>query len=271
MNYRHSFHAGNFADLHKHAVLLALLKALRPERQALTVIDTHAGAGVYDLGGEDQVRSQEAARGVQALMAGDLPGAFGPLVEAVRALNSWEGGIELYPGSPWLIASRLGGDDLYIGCEVQPLVREQLEIAMATTPAPTEVRGVDGYEAVAGTFADFILIDPPYERRDDYERAAQAVAMAQGLNPEVVVAIWTPLKDLETLDGFLRDLKGRTGSEVLVSEARMRPLHDPMKMNGSAMVIVRPPRGIDGDVAGVAEALVEALGEPGGEARIWLA
>jgi 23S rRNA (adenine2030-N6)-methyltransferase len=95
--------------------------------------------------------------------------------------------------------------------------------------------------------------------------------MAQGVNPEVVVAIWTPLKDLETLDGFLRDLKGRTGSEVLVSEARMRPLHDPMKMNGSAMVIVRPPRGIDGDVAGVAEALVEALGEPGGEARIWLA
>ena len=89
---------------------------------------------------------------------------------------------------------------------------------------------------------------------------------------DVVVAIWTPLKDLETLDGFLRDLKGRAGgTEVLVSEVRMRPLTDPMKMNGSAMVIVRPPRGLGAEIGAVGDALVATLGEPGGEARLWKA
>lgn len=272
MNYRHSFHAGNFADLHKHAVLLSLLKAMRPEKAALTIIDTHAGAGIYDLGNDDQARSKEAARGVKALMAGELPGAFEPLAGAVKELNSWQDSKELYPGSPWLIVGVLAEDDLYIGCEVQPEVREQLEMAMGKTSVPTEVRAMDGYEAVAGESADLILIDPPYERRDDYERAAQAVAAARGLNADVVVAIWTPLKDLETLDGFLRDLKGKAGAaEVLVSEVRMRPLSDPMKMNGSAMIVVRPPRGLGGEMAAVGEALVGALGEPGGEARLWKA
>lgn len=270
MNYRHSFHAGNFADLHKHAVLLLLLKAMRPERQTFTVIDTHAGAGIYDLGNDDQARSKEAARGVKALMAGELPGSFAPLVEAVKGLNSWQDSEELYPGSPWLILGLLGEDDLYIGCEMQPEVRDQLEMTLGMSTVPTEARGVDGYEAVAEESADLVLIDPPYERRDDYERAARAVEAAQGLNPDVVVAVWTPLKDLETLDGFLRDLKGKAaGAEVLVSEVRMRPLADPMKMNGSAMVIVRPPRGLGGEIAAVGEALVEALGEPGGEARLW--
>ncbi len=270
MNYRHSFHAGNFADLHKHAVLLLLLKALRPEKRALTIIDTHAGAGIYDLGNDDQARSKEAARGVKALMAGELPGAFEPLVEAVKGLNSWQDSEELYPGSPWLIVGMLGEDDLYIGCEVQPDVRGQLEMAMGMTPVPTEVRAVDGYEAAGEESADLILIDPPYERRDDYERAARAVGAARALADDVVVAIWTPLKDLETLDGFLRDLKGKAGgAEVLVSEVRMRPLTDPMKMNGSAMVIVRPPRGLGAEIGAVGEALVQALGEPGGEARLW--
>lgn len=271
MNYRHSFHAGNFADLHKHAVLLALLKALRPERQTLTVIDTHAGAGIYDLGNGDQARSQEAARGVRALMEGDLPGPFEPLVEAVRGLNTWQDSEALYPGSPWLILGVLGEDDLYIGCEVQPDVREQLGLALGMTTVPSEVRDSDGYEAAAAESADLILIDPPYERRDDYERAAQAVAAAQALNPEVVVAVWTPLKDLETLDGFVRDLKRRATDEVLVSEVRLRPLNDPMKMNGSVMAVVGPPLGLDGEVAAIGEALVEVLGEPGGSARLWWA
>ncbi len=269
MNYRHSFHAGNFADLHKHAVLLALLEALRPHRQALTVIDTHAGAGIYNLVSEDQARSREAERGIKALMAGDLPGAFEPLIEAVRRLNGGAETVELYPGSPWLIVTAMDDDDVYIGCEIQPQVREQLAQAMAMTPTPTHVRDTDGYRVVGEESADLILIDPPYERRDDYERAAQAAAAAQSLSPEGVVAIWTPLKDLETLDGFLRDLRKRTGAEVLVSEARMRPLTDPMKMNGSAMVIVRPPPGLDGAVAAVAEALVEVLGEAGAQARTW--
>ena len=137
MNYRHSFHAGNFADLHKHAVLLLLLKAMKPQRQAFTVIDTHAGAGIYDLASEDQTRSKEAERGIQALMAGELPGSFEPLIEAVRGVNSWRDAVQLYPGSPWLIVTAMDADDTYIGCEVQPQVREQLELAMGMTPTET--------------------------------------------------------------------------------------------------------------------------------------
>lgn len=269
MNYRHSFHAGNFADLHKHAVLIALLRALKADGRALTVIDTHAGAGIYDLLSLDQARSGEAERGVKTLMTGELPASFEPLVEAVRSVNNWQDSGELYPGSPWLIVSELGEDDLYIGCEMQPQVFEALQGSLGMTSVPTAARQADGYEAAVAESADLILIDPPYERSDDYVRAAATAAGAQALNPNVVLAIWTPLKDLETLDAFLRDLKARTRTEILVSEVRMRPLTDPMKMNGSAMVIVRPPRGLDDDVVAVGEALVQVLGEPNGEARLW--
>ena len=108
-----------------------------------------------------------------------------------------------------------------------------------------------------------VLIAPPFERPDDYVRSAEAGMAAARRG--AVVAVWTPLKDMETLDGFLRRLSG----PVLVAEARLRPLTNPMKMNGCAMVVLNPPQGADAAAREICGWVVEALGEPGGKAEVW--
>jgi len=266
MNYRHSFHAGNFADLVKHALLLELMRAKAPE----VVIDTHGGAGLYDLSG-DAVRSREAEAGVAKLMIAEgRPPLLEALAAEVAATNP-DGGARFYPGSPLLIARRLKPGGRYVGFELNPPVRALLAEAL-TAQANAEAREGDGYEAAvaeaARTRGPLVLIDPPFERPDDYVRAADAALAIRGRDPSATIAIWTPLKDLETFDAFIRRLEGRAGP-TLVAEARLRPLTNPMKMNGCALVIVNPPKGMDAAAREVCGWVVGALGEAGGRAEVW--
>jgi len=270
MNYRHAFHAGNFADLVKHAALLALLaRAARP----LTVIDTHAGRGLYDLGGAEAQRSGEAEAGIGRLMeAADLPDTLQPLRAAVARLNGG-GPTTLYPGSPLLIAGALKAGDGYLACELRPEEHAALVQALAPWPAARAVCA-DGYdEAVARLPAQgeaLVLIDPPFERSDDYRRCVEALARLTRRNPAAVVMIWLPLKDLETFDSFLRDAEDAGAGPLLVAEARMRPLSDPMKMNGCALVLAHAPEGMDEVLRSICAWTTGALGQ-GGAARVWTA
>ena len=177
MNYRHSFHAGNFADLVKHALVLWLLER-RQTSGPVTVIDTHAGAGLYDLTG-DAARSKEAEAGVHRLMAAaDRPARIEALAAEVARLNP-DGGADLYPGSPLLVAGRLRATDRYVGFELNPPVLDLLEQALEPYPQAVGMGG-DGYDQARGWAARaqgaFVLIDPPFERPDDYHRAADAAA-----------------------------------------------------------------------------------------------
>jgi len=270
MNYRHSFHAGNFADLVKHALVLWLLER-RQASGPVTVIDTHAGAGVYDLSG-DGVRSKEAEAGVARLMAAaDRP----PLVEALAAevarLNP-RGGANLYPGSPLLIAGRLRPTDRYVGFELNPPVLDLLEQALEPFPEAVGMGG-DGYDQARGWASRaqgaFVLIDPPFERPDDYHRAADVGAAIALADPRAIVAIWTPLKDLETFDGFLRRLDKAGIKRALVAEARLRPLTNPMKMNGCAVVVLNPPPGAEAAASEICGWVAATLGETGARAEAW--
>lgn len=270
MNYRHSFHAGNFADLVKHALVLWLLER-RQASGPVTVIDTHAGAGVYDLSG-DGARSKEAEAGVARLMAAaDRP----PLIEALAAevarLNP-RGGAELYPGSPVLIAGRLRPADRYVGFELNPPVLDLLEQALEPFPNAVGMGG-DGYDQARGwakrAEGAFVLIDPPFERPDDYHRAADAAAAIALADPRATVAVWTPLKDLETFDGFLRRLDQAGVKRALVAEARLRPLTNPMKMNGCAMVVLNPPPGAEAAAEEICGWVAATLGEAGARAETW--
>ncbi|RAK50693.1 23S rRNA (adenine(2030)-N(6))-methyltransferase RlmJ [Phenylobacterium deserti] len=241
MNYRHAFHAGNFADLVKHAAVLQLLARRDPAAGPLTVIDTHAGRGLYDLGGSEALRSGEARAGVARLMAADGPPAeFAALVEAVRRLNGG-GEVRRYPGSPWLIAENLRPKDHYIACELRAEEHQALKTAMGAR-RHVETVCADGYGvAAARTPAKgdvLVLIDPPFERPDDYRRIVETVSAVRARNAGAKLLIWLPLKDLETFDGFLRDLEDESGAACLVAETRLRPLTDPMKMNGCALVLV---------------------------------
>ena len=268
MNYRHAFHAGNFADIVKHAALLAMLRALQADAAPLSVIDTHGGAGAYDLLGEMARRSGESDA-IAALMAdAGAPGALEPLKLAVGRFNKG-GELRLYPGSPVLAAEALRRQDRLVACELHPQDHTLLAAALARYPNATAVKG-DGYRTAADAPGGrlLVLIDPPFERPDDYEQTARAVGAIVRRNRSATVAVWLPLKDLETFDAFLRLLEDQVPS-ALVAEARLRPLTDPMKMNGCALVIANPPPGLADALRQVCEWVVSTLGEPGGEARLW--
>lgn len=269
MNYRHAFHAGNFADLVKHAAVLHLL-ATRRSPAPLTVIDTHAGAGMYDLTGSEAQRSGEAEAGIVRLMTSDdAPEGFDALKAAVADANGG-GELKLYPGSPWLIANALRAGDRLVACELRP--DEQRSLAKALKGwRDAEVVKSDGYAIAAQRLPKegpaLALIDPPFERADDYARCGEAVAALTARNPKAVVVVWLPLKDLETFDAFLRDLEDCAEVPLLVAETRLRPLTDPMKMNGCALVIANPPPGLSEHLSETCRWVAEASGE-GGEGRV---
>lgn len=271
MNYRHAFHAGNFADLHKHAILLAMLSALQGESDALSVIDTHAGAGGYDLSGEMARRSGEAQAGIFRLKAAtDAPPVFAPLLNAVARMNSGKAG-DLYPGSPLLTARALRKADRYAGCELRP---DDVELLRKTLAPYANARALqaDGFataveQAGRGGRA-FVVIDPPFERPDDYDRIAATTRAVLKRTPDAALAIWLPIKDLETFDAFLRAMETVTG-DLLVAELRLRPLTDPMKMNGCAMVMVGAPASVDEAAAQAGDWIAARLGEAGGRSRVW--
>jgi 23S rRNA (adenine2030-N6)-methyltransferase len=273
LNYRHAFHAGNFADLVKHGAITLIVDRLVALPEPLLVVDSHAGAGTYDLGGEMAQKSGEAEAGVLRLMADEAaPEAFRPLKAAVLNANR-NGVIRTYPGSPVLIADRLRRDDEYIGAELRPDDFALLSKALAGSHG--YARGVqnDGFNLVKLRAGDarrlFVLIDPPFEQADDYDRILDALGPVLKRPHPATVLIWLPLKDLETFDRFLRGLEGLSPPAALAVEARLQPLTDPMKLNGCALVILNPPSSIEAPLKAIAEWVVKAAGGPGGIAKIW--
>jgi 23S rRNA (adenine2030-N6)-methyltransferase len=270
LNYRHVHHAGNFADLVKHAVLLHLLAAATARAQPLFLLDTHAGAGVYALADS---RTGEAAAGVARLMDRRAPAVFDPLKRAVTRLNGG-GPVRSYPGSPRLIADALRPADEYVACELRPDDHAQLQRTLAGAPA--EALRADGYLAVrnllpVGHANALVLIDPPYERGDEYAQAVAAVGAALARSPVAQVCLWAPLKDLETFDRLVRELEALDPPDLLLVECRLRPLIDPLKLNGCALALVNAPAELEPGFADIADWTAEVLGDPGGEGRVWRA
>lgn len=269
MNYRHAFHAGNFADLVKHAALLQLLGRLT-DAGPLSVLDTHAGRGLYDLQGDEARKSGEAAAGIIRLMAAkDAPAAFAPLTAAVRRLNG-DGAVRRYPGSPWLIAEAIRPRDSYLACELRPEEHAALRQVLKDKP---NVRTLcaDGYETAARQTPagrTLVLIDPPFERADDYARIVETAVEVRARNAGAALLIWLPLKDLATFDSFLSEFEDAVSAPALVAETRMRPLSDPMKMNGCALVLVNAPAGFAEALDAICRWTADTLGEAG-EGRVY--
>ena len=280
MNYRHGFHAGNFADLAKHAAVLTLLRLLRERDEPLLVVDTHAGAGFYDLSNPDFARSKEAEAGIQYLLGGNVPASLKPLADYVRAKNLKAGfrdRVGIYPGSPVLIMDHARTDDDYIGAELRD---DDFDLLKARVEPRGRAVQKDGYQVATGTVSSpkslFYLIDPPFERGDDYANLVSTLRAILGARPDARALIWLPLKDLETFDAWLRALEREVTEgeleaqpEILVAELRLRPLWNPMKMNGCALVAVNPPENFAAHLKAIAEDVVATFGEDGGQARLW--
>lgn len=272
MNYRHAFHAGNFADLLKHAALLEIIGRMRANAGPLQVIDTHAGAGAYDLRSEAARKSGEAQAGIVRLLAADdAPAVFAALKTAVAGLNSG-GAPDLYPGSPALIAGMLRSSDAYVACELRADEHALLRQTLADH-RNAEALLANGFAAASAKLdlraSNLVLIDPPFEAADDYGQIAATVKAVLALRPRACLAIWVPLKDLETFDALLRRLEDNGAPSMLIAETRLRPLLDPLKMNGCAMVMVNPPAGLAAPLEAAAEWIAVRLGGPGASSRVW--
>lgn len=278
MNYRHAFHAGNFADVFKHTILIGLLDALRAKDAAFCYFDTHAGRGLYDLRGDEAQRTGEADEGVQRLLqAGELPTALRDYLDRVLALpgNSPEG-LSAYPGSPLLARDLLRKQDRAILCELQPAEATALRAALRGD-SRVAIHQRNGYEALKALLPPaqkrgLVLIDPPFEAQGgEYAAIQDALDEAFRRWPNAIYAVWYPIKKRDTLVPFHRWLRNAPG-DVLVAELLIHPDHSPLRLNGCGMAIVNAPWQFDRDIeAWLPSARYLLTNDAGGEGRIeWL-
>ncbi len=274
MNYRHSFHAGNSADVVKHSLLIALVRALQQKPGALTLIDTHAGCGLYDLGGEQAQRTGEAAEGVIRAFADTNP-LLDDYRAAVRAVNTGATP-DLYPGSPQFLAQLLRPQDLLILNEKHPEDARALRGAMRGAPAAVHER--DAYELWLAmlptrTPRGVVVVDPPYEQLDERDRIVATLAAAHRKWAHGVTVIWYPLKDRAAHQQWKGKLRRLGIPKVLVVEHWLYDVDRPGLYNGAGLFIVNPPYAFVQDLPPLLEALRSALAPAGQRGRIgadWL-
>ena len=274
MNYRHSFHAGNSADVVKHSLLIALVRALQQKPGALTLIDTHAGCGLYDLDGEDAQRTGESTQGVLRAFAdpNSLLNDYRAVVQAVNA------GAEprFYPGSPLILAQLLRPQDFLILNEKHPQDAYTLRGVMRDTSAAVHER--DAYELWLAmlpprTARGVVVVDPPYEQPDDRARITATLAAAYRKWAHGVTVIWFPLKDRVAHRRWKEQLR-QIGIPKLLSVEHW--LYDDDQhgiYNGAGLYIVNPPYAFIQALPPLLEALRAVLAPEGHRGEIttdWL-
>lgn len=274
MNYRHSFHAGNSADVVKHSLLIALVRALQHKPAALTLIDTHGGIGLYDLAGESAQRTGEALQGVMRALADPNP-LLADYRAAVAAVNDGADG-QFYPGSPRVLSQLLRPQDVLIVNEKHPHDVALLRQAMRGTPAAVHER--DAYELWLAllptkTPRGVVVVDPPYEQTDERERITATLAAAHRKWGHGVTVIWYPLKDRATHERWKQQLRRLEIAKFLTIEHWLFDAEQPGIYNGAGLFIVNPPYAFMQDLPPMLDALRTALapeGHRGTLAAEWL-
>ncbi len=271
MNYRHSFHAGNFGDVVKHALLLAMLEKLRGKEAGFLVLDTHAGAGATALDGADASRTGEWRAGIGRLLA-HTPAALAPYVAAVRAA-----GLDpdrRYPGSPLLVRAALRAQDRLVACELHPEDAAALRANLAGDRR-CAVHHRDGYAAIHALLPPrdirrgLVLIDPPFEELDEWERLAAAIARAREKFPAAIAAAWYPIKG-RAPSRALGDMLVAAGLRDLVAyELLLRPPLDAARLNGCGVLVANNPFGLERDAAALLAGIAARLGDPDAPPPSW--
>jgi len=277
LNYRHAFHAGNFADVHKHLVLLGILDYLLKKPKPLLYLDTHAGRGLYDLNTEEAARGNEWQTGI-----GQLYGhaARAPLLarylDTIRSLQPDPKHLHMYPGSP-LIANHLLRDDdrrVFIERDAEECVA--LRKALRPLHAPNLIiDDSDGYHALKQFLPPkekrgLVLIDPPFEDADEFRTLVSALQMAAQRWPTGVYALWYPLKSGGLVKGFYSALKQSGLRKLLLCELWVRPLDTPTGLNGSGMLVMNPPWQLDEQLRTAGGEWLPLLGTHSGQRVEWL-
>lgn len=288
MNYRHHYHAGNFADVLKHAVLVRLVRAMQRKERGFLYVDTHAGRGRYDLAsaarGDTLERKPEWPEGVGRLWnRSRLPELLEDYVKVVKAYDQKLGNIDptsprFYPGSPRIMRALMRPQDRMSLFEKQPDEAGALRAEFARSSG-AGIQSADGYAGLRGQLPAeekraLVLIDPPFESKDEFTHVVKAVADALKRAPATTIAVWYPLTERARVDAFFTDLRAMPvplpptfAYELTI----VGPTH-PMKMKGSGILIINPPWEFDRELTPASAWLTEVLAQDqGGRAELkWL-
>jgi 23S rRNA (adenine2030-N6)-methyltransferase len=275
MNYRHAFHAGGFADVVKHIVLVRMLIYLHDKQAAFRVIDTHAGAGVYDLAGEEASRGGEWLTGIARIMQARFSETTMPLMkpylDIVRAFNP-QAPLKTYPGSPLMARALLRPQDRLTACEVEPKARKLLIDALRRD-TQARVVDLDGWTALPAFVPPkerrgLVLIDPPYEQKDEFERLAGGFAEAFAKWPTGSYLLWYPVKSRRVTDDLARHVAqsvadGTPPGKCLRLEFSVAPQMAGAGLTSAGLLIVNPPWTLMGELKTILPELEKPLGQGG--------
>ncbi|MEP7246543.1 MAG: 23S rRNA (adenine(2030)-N(6))-methyltransferase RlmJ [Gammaproteobacteria bacterium] len=249
MKYRHSFHAGNFADVHKHVALLSLLTALKRKEKGFLYLETHAGRGAYSVRsvGAHADGAHESDAGIGRLASVEFKAdELRHYTQALDAFRALRGDRRAYPGSPLLADRELRAQDRGIAVEILPPEARALELALGNGAATKVERG-DGFDRLRAHLPPperrgLTFIDPPYEEtRRDFDRVTTAVAEALRRFDSGVVCAWYPIKDDREVSTWKNGFTAALKREVLFSEIWLYPRDSRVGLNGSGLAIVNPP------------------------------
>ena len=281
MNYRHAFHAGNFADVVKHIVLTRILVYLQDKPTAFRVIDTHAGSGLYDLSSEEAQRGGEwltgIARVMQARFSNEALALLKPYLDIVRAFNP-KAELKAYPGSPLIARGLLRPQDRLVACEVEPNARKDLIDNLRRDPQGRVV-DLDGWVALPAFVPPkerrgLVLIDPPFEAKDEFEHLAKTFAVAFAKWPTGIYVIWYPAKSRRATDALAQRVAqavqtARPPGKCLRLEFSVAPQEAAAALTSTGLLIVNPPFPLQNELRVILPELEKPLGQ-GGAARFRL-
>jgi 23S rRNA (adenine2030-N6)-methyltransferase len=274
MNYRHAFHAGNFADVIKHAALVAVLGHLARKDKGFCVIDTHAGAGLYDLGSNEAARTGEAQSGI-ARIGGTTDVAAWPTTLATWRDCVGREGPQRYPGSPRIAARLLRPQDRLFAIEKHPEDAALLRSALAGFPNARAVQA-DGWERLLALLPPkerrgVVLIDPPYEEADEFARVADGLARAHRHFANGIYIVWYPIKSRAESEAFLGEVKTRIATPQVRIEIDVGRTDDE-RLSAAGILIINPPYGFVSEMERVASFVAPRLGrDPAQPASITIA
>lgn len=262
LSYRHGFHAGNHADVLKHWLLVDLLLALHKKVAPFFVLDTHAGAGVYDLSDVQALKLREFETGIARLWQISAPPALEAYLSAVAQCNDGSATLRRYPGSPWLIHHFLRSQDRAVCMELHGNEAGNLQQQM-TGAGRLQLREGDGFTAVSALIPPLekrglIFIDPSYEVDSDWADVETAIRLAAHRFRQGVIAVWFPLLSDRRATRFLERVQRLGVPKTWVAELRVGQLPG---MCGSGMIIVNPPWGLTDRVANDLPALAACLAQ----------
>ncbi|RWA68438.1 23S rRNA (adenine(2030)-N(6))-methyltransferase RlmJ [Mesorhizobium sp.] len=255
MNYRHAYHAGNFADVVKHTVLCRLVEYLKQKDKAFRVIDTHAGIGRYDLASVEAGKTGEWQGGVGRLFEATLePRAAAllqPYLQAVRAENP-DGGLRRYPGSPLIVRHLLRKHDRLTAIELHPEDAARLKAVFAGD-FQTRVIELDGWLALGAHLPPkekrgLVLVDPPFEEEGEFPRLVENLRRAHRRWPGGIYALWYPVKDRKAVAAFRAALEETGIPKLLDIGFEIRPASNEPSLDGSGLVVVNPPFTLEGEL-----------------------